>query len=626
MHCNALLEVIYMTTSMQNDMLNKCRAMNHVLNTMLASEVSDTRELKNEVSGHFLSIKGNKNIFTGIVDPKLSLNDRIRYINKNTAIKTSISSDAAQDTGSTSIRETDVPYGMGLFKLDKMHETILNMADDEIQKLFGDETNYADLSPYTRRSYDNSREFVALFWSSPEKICSTLQEVIYHLKKRDFAHLANILLNVYVLMIASILEIDRELVLQAPTEIIYYEENGYAGLEQHIDNVNRTGGVLGPVCSINFVGSRFFDMLPCLETDKKPFRVETERGDLLILDSMARILWSHAVPYNAQGGRYSVVIRPICDRFGDSPIISKHPVLRVPIFQTPPLLSQNRPPSEHNPPTSTPESVTPSTDTSADPTVPDSLIADFWADQGVQPVRFERGSATLSSVRDMMPALRRNRELRKLFASKLANPGQLSIWEAYGHDGADTLTFIHSFRNCSLCTMCHDTNRVVRLKANISTFKHAIRARTNVKTFQNTFSDICKTITSNVDLLYLDPKWKDDTAPNSTDELNVLALCRSLQDEIFTPCEEQLQFIQSICFKVRYDWPVFQCIMLMCKLQEAGFQHCQTMDIYNGPGKPPHAPKHHYFHVITKTSHTFERTVFPLGNNRRPPRSASARN
>ena len=595
--------------------MKHCMFMNAALNKMLGSNYSDPQ---NKVSAMSLNPKNNNYRFIGtrINEP---LNEFIPYMNMRTSIKT-----FSDESDGTTLDSNMLPYGMGLFQFDEKYAALLQAANTDLRELFSNKTNYANISSQTRSSNDEkSEEFVSLFWSKPNKVCSTLDEVINRLS--DYRDLTKILTEVYVPLLSSVLEIEAEYVMQAPTEIIYYTESKTAGLEQHVDNVNKTGGVLGPICSINFVESRYFDMLPCLVEKGNPFRVETNPGDLLVLDSVARILWSHAVPYGNTKGRYSIVIRPICDgvRFGN-PISARDPVFKVPIYQAPPLLRPQVIPDQQ-PSALTPQVIPdqqPSTTeppfmvkqakkTADDIFEPDNEIQDFWKRIGITGISFLKQQKTASSSRDMPVSLMRNVQLETILRSKP------TIWEAFGHDGADSLSLLYSFRDCHLTTMCEDKLRAQKLEANLNGFKKNLSLQTPITVLNESFATSCSQINTIVDLLYVDPKWMNDNAPSPRDEFNVLELCRAIDNDIFTPCAAQLEHIQSICFKVRYDWPVFQCIMLICGLNTAGFQHYQTMDVASGS-------KHHYFHVVSKlTSEDAERVTFNMKSNKeRTTRSA----
>lgn len=225
--------------------------------------------------------------------PPGPLSERIRFVNRSTGARTSVRGWDRRDPAIV----VAAPEGLNLHAY---RGPPLSAANAELRRLFAGRIPKA-LSPYRRAG-----GFVALFWDVPD---NTLERMLSTLQCPG---LDGLLRAVYVPLIAQTLGLTEAAVLAAPSEVIHYPPGG--GLEQHIDNVTRTGNLMGPVCSVCFVTGRAFDLLPALADGGAPFRLWTEPGDLLVLDGAARALWSHAVPYDADEHRYSVVIRPMRNR------------------------------------------------------------------------------------------------------------------------------------------------------------------------------------------------------------------------------------------------------------------------------------------------------------------------
>ena len=519
-----------------------------------------------------------------------SLDQKIRFVNQSTGAKTSV------HTPSTpSDTPVALPIGMGLFKF-KGDRPLLARANDDLIRLFQNPKNYTEFSPH-RKSNADTVDFVALFWATPNKVCSTLSEIMHLLS--SYPGLLQLLETLYVPLLQRVLGIsDSAFIMQAPTELIHYPRESKSGLEQHIDNVTRTGGVMGPVCSINFASSRFFDMLPSC-CDGRPFRVQTDPGDLLVLDSVSRILWSHAVPYYGDDDRYSIVIRPLSDGSQFGAPIGWAESLGIPVY--PPAsasLNEARPPAKQE------QIVNHQKQANIRRFVArggDKDMERFWHREGIHDLVFKVNAGTGSSARDMSVALQRNALLVQFLGS---DQRELSMWEVYGHDGADTLSFMFSFpQSVHLTTMTHDASRLRNLRENVADFRRRRHKSCPTVTVleEGGFAVHACTISSTIDLLYVDPKWRE--RPEDPNEYNVLEQCRLIHSEVFGPCGDRIQFIQSICFKVRYDWPLFQCVLPVCELR--GFSHVQTMRVAG-------RHKHHYFHLISRSDETCSKPIDPI--------------
>ena len=225
-----------------------------------------------------------------------SLSDKIHNLNKSTVINTNM----AMKTG----EECPPPVGLGVFSPDNLDAAQMKAADKEITGLFNRKDALDSLAANVR-----GEEFIALFWQNRGEPIVSLQDMMHRLRPHTPA-LVSLLETSYIPLMAAVMRISEDDVRHASAEVIrYWPHTG--GLGSHIDNVIRTKGVMGPICSINLVTDRSIDLLPTFVPSAKPARLDTQRGDLLVMDSDARVLWSHSVPFGDSRYRFSVIVRPV---------------------------------------------------------------------------------------------------------------------------------------------------------------------------------------------------------------------------------------------------------------------------------------------------------------------------
>lgn len=225
-----------------------------------------------------------------------SLSDKIHNLNKSTVINTHMT----MRTG----EQCDAPAGLGVFSPDTLDRDQMKVADGEITRLFNQTQVLDSLAANVR-----GHEFIALFWQNRGQPIVSLQEMMQRLKPHT-PTLVEILESSYIPLMAKVMRISENDVREASAEVIrYWPHTG--GLGSHIDNVIRTKGVMGPICSINLVTDRSIDLLPTFVPSGRPARLDTQRGDLLVMDSDARTLWSHSVPFGDNRYRFSVIVRPV---------------------------------------------------------------------------------------------------------------------------------------------------------------------------------------------------------------------------------------------------------------------------------------------------------------------------
>ena len=226
-----------------------------------------------------------------------SLEQRIRSTNHETSIHTTTKMNAGKPHAP--------PIGLGVFSPDHISTRAMRAIDRELEALF----NLPKPVLQKLHAFTSGNNFTALFWQKHGQKALDLDTVVNMLTPFT-PTLIKVMEEVYVPMVADVLKLTEQEIWNSSAEIICYRPF-CGGLQSHIDNVTRTDGKMGPICSINFVCERDIDLLPVFVPNGRPMRVHTEKGDLLVMDSDARILWSHSVPYGAPEFRYSLIIRPV---------------------------------------------------------------------------------------------------------------------------------------------------------------------------------------------------------------------------------------------------------------------------------------------------------------------------
>jgi hypothetical protein len=430
------------------------------------------------------------------------LQHRIKQLNRSSMLKTQI------DWG-LGARIASPVVGAGVFEYTG-GEDLMRRAEDEMQALFKTKARFSGLHPY-----QGKRGLTALFWPESNEEAVSFQTALVGLR----GALANVLESFYAPLIASVLCLPQQAILEAAFEIIHYHAVPAAGLEQHVDNVTRTKGVLGPVCSINFVTDRCMDMLPLEKGGGVPVRVSTMPGDLLILDSDARIRWSHAVPYGCSRDRYSVVIRPMVQttRLGQRGVATS---LGVPVYAPHTVLcnaSGSRPGR-----------------------------ASSFAQYGCAALSYTATDARY--ITWPWDAWERN-----AYLSTWARQNDLKapvIWDVFAGVGGDALQFLGLFPLAQITAVQRATGdgREGRLIQNV-------KDRCTVRICDAAF--FLLSCTERCDLLYLDPPWADDRALLSAPQF-AANLRRDVLDALVTDCA-------LVCLKTRFPWAALGLGFKVCK-------------------------------------------------------------
>jgi hypothetical protein len=445
------------------------------------------------------------------------LQNRIRKLNRSNVLFTHVDWGLGAKTKSPMV-------GAGVFQYTG-DEDLMRRAEAEMQALFGSKSRFERFNPH-----QGKRGVTALFWASSDQEVVSFEMALICLP----APLAMVLESFYAPLIASILCLPLQTVLESALEIIHYHATPISGLEQHVDNVTRTKGAMGPVCSVNFVTERCMDMLP-LETGV-PVRVFTMPGDLLILDSDARIRWSHSVPLGCSRDRYSVVIRPRMQitRFGHRGMAAS---LGVPVYAPPPALCN----------------------ASGSRKVQKSSFAQY----GCTELAYNATEARY--ITWPWDAWERN-----AYLSAWARQNKLEapvIWDVFAGVGGDALQFLSLFPLAKLTAVQRATEdgRTDRLMQNLN-------GRCPVRICDAAF--FLLSCTTPCDLLYLDPPWADDRVLLSAPQF-VANLRRDVLDALVADCA-------LVCLKTRFPWAALGLGFKVCKtvqVSKAYYFHFFRMSI-----------------------------------------------
>jgi lipopolysaccharide biosynthesis glycosyltransferase/16S rRNA G966 N2-methylase RsmD len=475
----------------------KCIKSNPDLKALFHIEKRD--DLRNVADCRQLTVPSSKYKFSGKLNSHKPLKGRLQHLNKCTAIKTLDSMEVGTDV-------VDAPQGFGLFQSSIEGRVLVNV-HSELISLFKDPQRYNLLD-----SYEGKNGLIALFWPGRESCdrAISLQDGLMRLKAVGAQELVSALELTYVPLMMRVLDLPLESILEASVEIIFYKAISTAGLEQHVDNVTRTKGHLGPVCSIGFGSSRCLDLLPYgYDTAGTPLRQRTYPGEMLVLTSRARICWSHCVPYGCDYERFSVVIRPCVS--SQTSRIGTEPILHVPIFK---------------------------------PTA--ALCSALVNRTGKSSVFAMYGVSTMLYTKEETHYITwpwdshtRNQHIRDLL-QKIESP---VVWDLYAGIGGDSVQLTHASTNGVVHAVQINTppGRVRRLRHNVKHFaERCVVHECSASYFvlgQNT----------GCDLLYIDPPWMD----KSFKYLSAAELSGQLEAEIFNALETPVGIV---CLKTRYAW------------------------------------------------------------------------
>lgn len=440
----------------------------------------------------------NRYKFSGKLDAYEALGQRIRHMNKSTAMRTMENMEEGADI-------IDGPLGLGLFQAP-IEGRVLMSLHAELVALFRDPERYRALD-----AQENKVDVVALFWpqASRSNVVST-EEGLTRLRAAGMYELSNALEIIYVPLIMSVLDLPMKHVMDASFEVIFYKATASAGLEQHVDNISRSQGHMGPVCSVGFGGSRSLDLLPSGHKTKGiPLRQRTFPGEMLVLDSEARIGWSHAVPYGCDYERYSIVIRPHVS--SPTPKIRFDPVLRVSVAE--PTAAVRSAPSKR------------------------TGQGSSFAMYGIPLMLFTAEESHY--ITWPWNAHTRNQHIKDILRCFEAPV----VWDVFAGVGGDTV----QLASASPCAVVHSIQvsgsqgRVERLRRNVRVFGPRCVVH------ECSAADFIRHQTTGCDLLYLDPPWLD----KGSRILSAANLSSQLTSEIFDALSVT---VGVICLKTVHEW------------------------------------------------------------------------
>lgn len=247
-----------------------------------------------------------------------TLASRIWYVNKVTRVDSWVS-------------DRTIPYhGLaphGLYVFEKISDIV--QATNEVIMLFEQEKYNPTIQCYPAQWNHSIHLFETV---NPDLPQPTYFHVMDILKMRTpaLASMAELLAS-YAL---QFMHCKKESLIPATLSIVKYEPCG--GIQSHIDNIPRLGHSVGPVflLSLGKMKVKLFDLFPCICKSKNahPLRIATDTGDVIVIDSVARMEWSHAVP---KGGcdqdSFTLMLK---FRQVSSKVVCRSEILKVDIFDS----------------------------------------------------------------------------------------------------------------------------------------------------------------------------------------------------------------------------------------------------------------------------------------------------
>jgi 16S rRNA G966 N2-methylase RsmD len=505
----------------------KCMKSNPDLKALFHVEKRD--DLQNVADCRQLTVPSSKYKFSGKLNSHKPLKGRLQHLNKCTAIKTLDSMEVGTDV-------VDAPQGLGLFQSSIEGRVLVNV-HSELISLFKDPQRYQLLD-----SYEGKNGLIALFWPGRESCdrAISLQDGFMRLKAVGAQELVSALELTYVPLMMRVLDLPLESILEASVEIIFYKAVSTAGLEQHVDNVTRTKGHLGPVCSIGFGSSRCLDLLPYgCDTAETPLRQRTYPGEMLVLDSKARICWSHCVPYGCDYERFSVVIRPCVS--SQTSMIGTAPILHVPIFKPTAAMCSSPVNRKGN--------------------------SGVFAMYGVPTMLYTKEEARY--ITWPWDAHTRNQYIRNLLQG-IESP---VVWDIYAGIGGDSVQLTHTLNSgvVHAVQIATRTGRVGRLRHNVKLFAGRCLV------YECSAAHFVMGQNVGCNLLYLDPPWMD----KASKYLSAAELSCQLETEILNALVTP---VGVVCLKTRYAW------------KDLALQHTVLDKTIPSDGREPYF--FHFFQII----------------------------
>jgi hypothetical protein len=204
----------------------------------------------------------------------------------------------------TRVKET-LPPGLHVFEAPDIGDTLRNGALADIAWLFNEQIRHRD-DRILRIDPNRPPTNTILFYSRKEKQQSFL-EVISILREKT-PKLAEYVM-VYCKAVMNILKIDEPQLQRCSLSLVHYDAG--AGLNPHIDSLFPFDGTIGPIATIAMGERRrekYLDMLPTL-TDGHPVRVVSYPDEIMLMDGLSRIAWSHCLPWKYDNEQFTIAIK-----------------------------------------------------------------------------------------------------------------------------------------------------------------------------------------------------------------------------------------------------------------------------------------------------------------------------
>lgn len=221
------------------------------------------------------------------IDETWTLKSRIAYINKQ------IIHGKIQIQTTSHIKMDQVPLGLHVFHNDT--NCITDDVIEEIEKIYREDIDV----PRGKEGKDN-----IIFLRDKNGHNPTYKESIAIMTSENLTHIQT-LIETYANALKTIFHASDEEIENSSMSIVRYSSPNYEGIRPHIDNFNSTDednnsgrlrDYLGPLITIPLqIGPKYLDLFPI--TEGKPYiRLETNKGDITIMDGQVRLEYAHSVP------------------------------------------------------------------------------------------------------------------------------------------------------------------------------------------------------------------------------------------------------------------------------------------------------------------------------------------
>jgi hypothetical protein len=219
----------------------------------------------------------------------------------------------------TDVKET-LPSGLHVFDAPNASiDAIRAAALADIGRLFNEQLTHRDRR-VLRIDPNKPPTNTILFYSRTDKQQSFLE--VMGILKEKAPRLAEYVM-IYCKIIMNILKTDEGQLQRSNLSLVHYDAD--AGLNPHIDSLFPFDGTIGPIATIA-MGERgnqkYLDMLPTL-THGNPVRVVSYPDEIMVMDGLSRIAWSHGLPWKYDNEQFTIAIKfPAIER--EAPIEYDH--------------------------------------------------------------------------------------------------------------------------------------------------------------------------------------------------------------------------------------------------------------------------------------------------------------